>query len=251
MGRSTTKDRVRWSRPRRWSVWAGTVTLAVGALMILAPSAAAASARTITAPYSGTPGGYMDTYFSGCGGSTSETAAPFLNMTTGHATFAFSDRQVSCGKFVNNTDTQTAVWADVSPISLATGLQSIESNWKATFAVKLVATPGSKSQFAYAYFSVAAFGYITDNTNGSYHYESGSTLLSDSITSGTFSKTYKNFYSHDWWNDTFVSSHTYTLEAYYYAYLDVQAGPGSSSATASFSMASSTDQVVLESIVVS
>ena len=253
MQRSTTHDRVKWHGPPRWSLIAGAVTLAIGAMMILAPSAAASSAssaKTITAPYSGYGYGYVDFSFYGCGGSASVTAWPALNLTTGHATYAFGVKQVSCGTDINSTFADAGAYV-YTPISLASGPQSVETNWKATFAVKLVATQGSAGQTVLSEFFVYPYEYVYDSTNGTVEDETGHTSVGGSISPGTFSKTYTNFNFHDWVNYTFNSSHTYYLYTYFFAFAYAEAGPGSSSATTSISMASPSHRAILESIVIS
>ena len=253
MQRSTTHDRIKWHGPPRWSLIAGAVTLAIGAMMILAPSAtasSASSAKKITAPYSGYGYGYVDFSFYGCGGSASVTAWPALNLTTGHATYAFGVKQVSCGTDINSTFADAGAYI-YTPISLATGPQSVETNWKATVAVKLVATPGSTDPTVLSDFSLYPYVYVYDSTNDSIVRETGATSVSDAISTGTFSKTYTNFYFHDWVNYTFNSAHTYYLATYFLAEAYAEAGPGSSSATASINMASSSHRAILESIMIS
>lgn len=220
-------------------------------MMLLAPIAAATPKhQTFVAPYTGVAYGYLDSYFSGCGGSMSETAAPVFNLTTGQSTFAYSAKQVSCGREANATETFAEIYVELYPVSLASGRLSIESNWKSTFAVKLAATSSSDS-YAYAEFQVATYLNVYDATNYSFVTSTGTTSVSHAISSGTFSKTYSNLNGHAWVNATFNSTHTYYLEVAYEAYLYVETYAGSSSASASFSMASSKDLATLKSVVVS
>lgn len=230
---------------------AGAVTLAVGAMMILAPNAAASSLKTITAPYKGYAYGYESAYFSGCGGSVGVSSPPVFNMSNGHGTFAFNVGQVSCGKVENDSDAYADTYVELNPVSLPSGYLTVEVNWKATFSVKLVATPATKSQYAASYFEVYAYSYIYNETNSKYYDQTGSNYVYAEIFSGTLSKTYSNINIHDWLNYTWNSADTYYIYTLFEGYLSVGAGPGSSSATAAFSMDSSSHRAILESVTVS
>jgi hypothetical protein len=124
----------------------------------------------------------------------------------------------------------------------------IKATWDFDLSVKLVATPGSPSQTADAYFLIVPQLYLVDLTNGSLFNADNSPYFLHAITSGTYSHHYPKIALVLYLNATLVKGHIYEFGVF--QYLDVYAGvsPGTSSAYASANMGSGGRSAFLASV---
>jgi hypothetical protein len=207
----------------------------------------------IKAPYYGLEASDVLDQLSGsggpiCGVSGSFPVMPFFNLTTGHFYETATAKAQSCGPgssfaypeadagFISNNNTTTS------------GLHHIKANLIADFAVSLVATPGSTTQSAEAFFIETTELYVIDATNGSAWENYNGPYVVVQITSGTFHHHYIGLHQTVELNATLVKGHEY----YFGVFLNIGAyagvSPGDSTAYATINMGSFYKNAVLSSV---
>jgi hypothetical protein len=162
----------------------GTVA-AISLLMILMPTATAASAGSVastikvTAPYPGAAG-YASTSLSqsGCGGAK-VVKHPSFSAATGKGVLALSSHSALCSPVFGDYGSAGASLEITVPIHLPSGTHRIVANWN--IAASLRTTLGSygctlnttgfySSCYAYADATLSAYPYLVDDTNGTYYF---------------------------------------------------------------------------------
>jgi hypothetical protein len=198
----------------RWIGFEGVIPTAIALMVLVAPAASAhsASVTVIKAPYSGFESSSVTSDFQGCGGTATVARTPFFNLTTGYAFLVAQANSTSCGK----TNSSAAVYSEPeyasNVLAIPTGHGSIKEEWTVTFSIHLVATPGASGS-AYAEAQVYLYSYVYDSTKNTYIDTSAAGSTSNSITSGSLTKTFTGVKLVDYLNGTFAATDSYYLYA--------------------------------------
>jgi len=230
----------------------GVALLFVGSVAA-APVATAAASVTYRAPYSGTEASNEFGLLSGSGGPICGVAeyfplAPFFYLYAGVANESVKATAQSCGPGTSFASPEAMAGFDSANFTTTSGTHHIKATWNFDLSVKLVATPGSPSQTANAYFFLSTQAYLIDLTNGSLFNQDNSPYFTHEITSGTYSHHFSKIVLSTYVNATLVKTHSYELGVFEYLNVYASVSPGASSAYAFVNMGSGGRSAALVSV---
>jgi hypothetical protein len=234
-----------------------SLVTAVAAVTLLVGTASAAPASglhasvTYSPPYSGTPGAAITGGSVGCGGSGSILLFPSFNLTTGKGVQSAKASAKSCGSIGSSVDLTLSTGFNSSNFTTTSGLHRIVAHWTLTFSVSLAAKAGSASQGADAVFYVGEGVSVYDATNHTLIAGAPTKVVTDLISSGTYSHTYSKVRMTSWNNATLVKGHVYTLQIGLEIVVAASVSSGSSTASAQLSMGGGSKGFLITSVTMS